>query len=161
MNSLIDSICYFAQAYFLRAIHITPGRFKTLYIITNNWHMPRTKSIFTKVFSLPEHTILTSDNNIDNIFSWFFLNSNTVAPPPITLKFEEVSAGIDDKDTLAARLSREVQSLESFNTNVAPLWNTFQELHLWLYKQHDAYRAQRLINTKNNSKLTEDILKSY
>jgi hypothetical protein len=32
---------------------VEPAGYKHLYIITNNWHMPRTQAIFTTIFSLP------------------------------------------------------------------------------------------------------------
>jgi hypothetical protein len=37
------------QAYFLRTMHVDPSNVKKLVIITNKWHMPRTKAIFQKV----------------------------------------------------------------------------------------------------------------
>eukprot|EP01033_Poteriospumella_lacustris_P006320 gene6320-4535_t len=37
------------NAYWLRSIHIHPGRYRDLYVITNDWHMPRTQAIFTTI----------------------------------------------------------------------------------------------------------------
>ncbi len=40
------------NAYFSRVIHVEPGGFKRLRVITSNFHMPRTKAIFQWMYSL-------------------------------------------------------------------------------------------------------------
>ena len=42
------------NAYWLRLIHIEPGTYTKMIVITNTWHMDRTKAYFNKVFSLPK-----------------------------------------------------------------------------------------------------------
>lgn len=41
------------NAYFLRAVHTDPASIRKLVVITNDWHMDRTRAIFSYVFSLP------------------------------------------------------------------------------------------------------------
>ncbi len=50
-NISLDTI---GNAYFLRVIHMEPARLNKLVVITNKWHMERTRAIFETVFSLPK-----------------------------------------------------------------------------------------------------------
>ena len=52
----------FTQAYFLRTMHLEPSSIRKLVIVTNKWHMPRTKAIFGTSFTFHapyQHTLLT------------------------------------------------------------------------------------------------------
>jgi hypothetical protein len=109
--------------------------------------MPRTKEIFEKVFSLPNFKEVTSANKI------FRRNS-------IHLSFMPVEPGIEDPLILKARREKELSSAKGFQESTATKWKSLQELHDWLFTEHEAYASKRL--TKTRPKITNDaLLKSY
>ncbi len=61
---------------------------------------------------------------------------------------------------LKARREREKKSLQVFQTEVIGKWDTFQELHDWIYTEHDAYASKRLTNLKLKA-VEEEVLKTY
>lgn len=144
------------QAYFLRTIHIQPGRIRRLYVVTNNWHMPRTKAIFSKIFSLPD--LQTSSDRVSGLVFTRFMRDSTAGA--VELMYEETPPGISDGAVLSARVAREQQSLKSFNEKVAPKWHSLQDLHKWIFTEHAAYRAKRLLE-KKKPLLSPEELKTY
>ncbi len=104
------------NAYFSKVIHVEPGTFNKLLVITSNFHMPRTKAIFQWVYGL----------NSPYMGKSFDLN------------FEEVPDEGIAEDILSARIEREKTSLQ----NVLRLQKeirTFQDFHKWLFTEHGAY----------------------
>jgi hypothetical protein len=133
----------------LRALHLTPGGFRKIVVITNDWHMDRTRCIFEKVLNLPE-----KGHNFDAKLDRFFPDKR------YELSFESVDSGIADESILKARVDREKQSLHSFETNLADKWDSFQELHDWLFTKHDAYSSKRLLKPRSID-INDALLKSY
>lgn len=112
------------NAYFFRTAHVDPGRYTDLIIVTNSWHMPRVKEIFSIVMELP-----------------FEVNGNKRL---LNIQYEEVGAVLEGK-LLESRKKREKESLNSFVENVKPKLNSLQELHDFIFIQHKAYNAKRLL----------------
>jgi hypothetical protein len=133
----------------LRALHLTPGGYRKIVVITNNWHMDRTRRIFETVLNLPE-----KGHNYDARLDRFFPDKR------YELSFEAVNSGISDESTLKARVDREKQSLESFETNLANKWDSFQELHDWLFTKHEAYSSKRLLKPRSTV-VNDALLKTY
>jgi uncharacterized SAM-binding protein YcdF (DUF218 family) len=182
----LDSI---GNAYFLRTIHTDPAQLHSLTIVTNEFHMPRTKAIFEFVFSLPYHNC---------------------SPPKYSLRFEKVADLLPNDvkgETLAvmlvyhgelsekevnflswhcgemctlykyancsisqltcrkeARYRREAKSLHDFHSfsqsDNRPA--DMLELHRWLFQQHNAYAAQRLKHESMKiESLDSKLLESY
>ena len=106
--------------------------------------MPRTKAIFSKVLSLAD-TVSTY---------------NTVLLSPLfDFEFEQVPAGIDDPEILKARIEKEAGALKSFQ-QLSSSWSSFEDLHTWLFKDHNAYASKRL--SKPRAKIANSaLLKTY
>jgi uncharacterized SAM-binding protein YcdF (DUF218 family) len=102
------------NAYFSRVIHMEPGGFRRLLIITSEFHMPRTRAIFQWMY------------NLDNQARKYHLTFDAVA---------DVGIPADD---LQARLDKEASSLKQFLTNTATI-HTLRDCHQWLFTKHAAY----------------------
>jgi hypothetical protein len=131
------------QAFFLRAIHTEFSSWRRLIVITNDWHMDRTRSIFETIFSLP-----------------LSLPSSYFSPSPrYTLEFIEVDSLLASPEILKARQEREKQSLHFFLTNTKTFWRTFNELHQWIFTKHTAYASSRFLSQAE--RLDEKTLQTY
>lgn len=147
-------------------MHIEPGTFHKLVIITNSWHMPRTKAIFEKVFSLPlkksqDYPMITWDDFIHWYRSVELLGKHFYCHKAVELEFVSVEAGIADQKILQSRSEREMKSLQSFLHNVAPQWTSFHQLHGWLFTKHNAYASSRFKQQDKNTQVDQEALKSY
>jgi len=131
-NFSLDTI---GNAYFLRTFHTDVACLRRLHVITNTFHMQRTAAIFKKVFGLPP-----------------------VSGPEYVLSFEEVPDTGVEPATLASRCEREAKSLVGFNATSAA-WNTMQDLHRFVFLQHSAYAARRLM--VDREPVSEEVRKSY
>jgi hypothetical protein len=78
------------------------------------------------------------------------------------LHFEPVSSGINDETIVQARINREMKSLRSFEANLVGKWATLEELHQWLFTEHDAYASKRLSKPRQAAADVDDIVsKTY
>lgn len=118
------SLDTFGNAYWLRQIHILPARINRMIVITNNWHMERTKALFDLVFQ-----------------SW------SIFEPKVNLEYIEVDSALEP-DVLAIRQEKERQALESFKKQVKPIIKSLQDLHQYMFKDHLAYSTKRLLGTR-------------
>lgn len=99
------------NAYYCRTIHTDPANLYYLSIITSDFHMARSKKIFTQIFTL-------------------------LPRKPYKLNFITVSDKGIDRVVLEERREKEKNSLE----NLAILSiRTLQEMHHWLYTRHEIY----------------------
>lgn len=147
--------------------------------------MDRTKSIFETVLSLPDElptypnpttkkykTDQTEEkeeeeedfDEIEDWIEWFFFHKrrkiNQTRTPLLSLDFEAVESGISDPMIYQARVDREQKSLKSFNQQLKEKWQTWEELHHWLFTEHNAYASQRLSQKKRNI-IDSEVLKTY
>ncbi len=120
-NRILTETCSYdtiGNAYFSRAIHVEPGQFKKICIITSDFHMPRTEAIFRWVYGLDD-----PGNSYQLIF-------------------ESVpDTGIPDK-ALEARVEKERKSLIQFEDTRNRI-HSLQQLHDWMYSEHAAYSVYR------------------
>jgi len=114
------------NAYFLRVMHIEPGKFSRLVVITNSWHMARSQAMFSHVFDLPGR----AGGRRPTGRRW-------------EIEFVPVAAGLD-ASTLAARETRERASLATFTRETRPQFSSMRELHSFIFTKHAAYAALRL-----------------
>lgn len=103
------------NAYFARVIHTDPMQLRRLKVITSAFHMPRTQAIFESVFALENETM------------------------GYALSFAAVSDEGLDEVMIAARTEREQASLVQFRER-SQCVNNLQDLHRWLFSDHNAYR---------------------
>ena len=111
------------NAYFSRVIHVEPGKFRKLLVITSEFHLPRTEQIFLWVYSL-DHS------------SGFYQISFRSAP----------DIGIP-ADALKARKKKEKESLMQFLKTRETIGN-LKQLHQWLHTGHAAYAVSRKPGTE-------------
>jgi hypothetical protein len=132
---LIESSSYdtIGNAYFSRVIHAEPRKFKKLLVITSEFHMPRTERVFTWIYSLPP------------------------LPFEFELEFIAVSDEGMDETSLSARNLAEKVSLERLAITIQRI-HDLQELHRWLFSEHDAYRAGGWRSQRSTS---DDLMKTY
>ena len=103
------------NAYFLRAMHTDPAGIRRLHVVTNQFHMPRTKAIFAWVFSLP----LVEGG----------------APSAYDLRFHTAAdAGLDEK-TVALRSAKEAASLKNLPATSGRV-RSMQALHKFIFDDH-------------------------
>lgn len=137
------------NAYFLRSTHIDPGRYNRMIVITNDWHMPRTKAYFDAIFSLP--STLSSARSLT---SWYFPHSH----PDLQIEYDAVGPALQG-DLLRSRISREQKSLHSFLETTKHEFSTMEELHTFLYTKHKAYQASRLLEP--HAKIDSSVSQTY
>lgn len=113
------------NAYMLRAMHTEVAGWRDLCVVTNEFHMPRTRAIFEKVFAL--------------------------APEPAfgryNLTFVEVPNDGVAADALAARKEKEAQALPGFRNNTAGMVS-MRDMHRFLFQKHMAYASGRLLRDR-------------
>ena len=122
------------NAYFARVIHTDPACWRRLAIITSEFHMPRTESIFR----------------------WIF----TAAPcaPSYDLNFESVPDVGIDAEVLEARRKKEAAGLRSIPA-LTERYRTLAAVHRWLYVEHQAYALKG--REKRGAKLDSQLAQSY
>lgn len=104
-----------ANGYFSYLQFISPLKIKKYYLVTSEFHMPRSKKLFIY---------------FDNIFK-----TNC----EITF-IETVNYNIDE-NTLKIRQSREEETLEYYKSNLFSKINNLSEFSIWFYTQHDNYKS--------------------
>jgi uncharacterized SAM-binding protein YcdF (DUF218 family) len=110
-----------------------------LAIVTNEWHMKRTKAIFEKVFSLSSLAKPASAYHLE------FVPVDDALPPEI----------------LSVRQQREAASLKTFMTDTRYQWNSLSDLHHWMFTSHTAYSSIRFTKTFVKESISKDISKTY
>ena len=144
---------------------------RRLIVVTNRWHMERTRAIFQYVFSLPLTASLSSSS----------LSSSSLVPSSSThtaslskpqslkssykLSFDEVEDGIADANLLKLRQDKERGALVGFQNGFMREVHSFQHMHRWIYSAHKAYSASKYVdeamNSNNNYNISNELLKTY
>lgn len=146
------------QAYFLRTMHTDPNAWRELIVITNKWHMPRVKAIFTILFSLPSSS---SSSSLLRSYPAFPSEVESISSSSgYHIQFEEV-ADILPHDVLQLREKREQASLQQFMEYTVPLLHTLADAHHFLFWKHQAYSAERFSEDHVAETIDPELLKSY
>lgn len=132
------------NAYFARRMICQPLNLKQLCVITNAFHMPRTRVIFDWIF-----------NKLD---SWG-ADITYYTAPDIGMSSEQ----------LALRLRKEQDSLKALTDSTIPKYDTIEKLTAFLLIQHGAYNARSLGNynvtidpyASDEARKHNDILSTY
>ncbi|MDX1984251.1 MAG: YdcF family protein [Bryobacteraceae bacterium] len=106
------------NAYFARVIHTDPAGFRSLAVVTSEFHMPR----------------------VERIFQWVFALDAGERTYQLTF-FPAQNAGLNG-DTLALRRQKERDSVEQLELTMASL-RDLKSLQNWLFLHHSAYAAGR------------------
>lgn len=125
------------NAFFLRSTHLDVLGARSIVnitIITSNWHMERTETIFRHVMCSVEPRCLA----------------------PEQLSFISSGNGALAGEALLLRLERERCSASTFIQETAPLIPTMSTLHQFLFKHHLAYSSKRwILRLETDSKAEE------
>eukprot|EP00434_Breviolum_minutum_P032493 symbB.v1.2.028733.t1/scaffold3013.1/size65374/3 len=120
-NWSLDTI---ANAFFLRTTHTDPAGWNRLLVISNAFHMPRTREIFLKVFDLPP-----------------------LQNGKYSLDFREVPDEGVEPAVLESRRAREAKSLANFREKSISI-ASMQQMHDFLFQEHMAYASKRLMKDR-------------
>lgn len=104
-----------ANGYFAFLNYIQPLNIEKCYIITSQFHMERTKTIF-------------------NYFNYIICNNK------INLTYIETSNLLND-NILNSRIIREKNSNRNFINNIVKKNNSLKDFSLWFYTEHNAYKS--------------------
>jgi hypothetical protein len=121
------------NAFFSRVIHIDPRGMRRLLVITSDFHLARTQTVFNWVYRLTPAL-------------------------PYELGFRSVPDDGMDQSVLTERQAKERKSLEEL-TALAQRLTTLPDFHRWLFTEHDAYNSGR--NGLGGRKVAGDALQSY
>jgi DUF218 domain len=118
-KSVLTETCSYdtiGNAFFSRVIHVEPARLRRLLVITSDFHLPRSRLVFEWIYGLE--------------------------PRPIDyiLQFEGVADPSMDPAVLAERRSKEQTSVERLSATTPQIF-TLEQLHRWIFTEHDAYSA--------------------
>jgi hypothetical protein len=106
--------------------------------------MDRTKAIFNHIFSLPAGPSALRSS---------YLNQNKY-----NLLYHTTSSGLQ-KHIYDERSKREAKSLQDFLENTRHKFKDLNELHNWLFTEHQAYTSSRL--SRSSDEIDPVLLKSY
>ena len=149
-NVSLDTI---GNAFFLRTLHTDYLMLDSdissihLHVITNSFHMLRTKVIFEFVFGLPHSTLKFAlrEASSSSSSSLSSVSSHIKATPPYNITFIEVPNNGLDPDVLSARLQKEEESTIAFENNMSKnSIDSLNKLRNWMYSEHMAYSSKRL-----------------
>eukprot|EP00928_Gymnodinium_smaydae_P048767 TRINITY_DN32643_c0_g1_i1.p1 TRINITY_DN32643_c0_g1~~TRINITY_DN32643_c0_g1_i1.p1 ORF type:complete len:265 (-),score=57.59 TRINITY_DN32643_c0_g1_i1:24-818(-) len=121
-NWSLDTI---GNAYMLRAMHTEVAGWQRLIVVNNEFHMPRTKAIFDKVFAL---------SPLPNFGAY-------------EIEYVEVPNDGVEAEVLAARKEREAKSTAGFRKNSANI-DTMRQMHRFIFVNHGAYASTRLLKDR-------------
>ncbi len=145
-NIYVETTSYdtIGNAFYARTTHTDWNGWRTLLIITNEFHMDRTRTIFDWIFSLPSRSSLSSppqtkrtgrkgqrNNDDDNLYNLFYLQSPNV--------------GLTE-EAAVARKEREASSTRTVRESLMPKYGTsLQDVYQFLTHEHSLYTAQKLV----------------
>lgn len=115
-----------ANGYYSFTNYIIPLQLSSIVLITTEFHMTRTKTIFEWMKQLFQYKI--------NI-SYIATTNNSM-----------------EDNVLAIRQQRENNSVTHLKTTIIPKYNTLHDFHRWFYTEHKAYCADSEITRKEDIK---------
>ena len=121
----------------MRVWHTDVAGYRSLLVVNNAFHLPRTRAIFDHVFSLPA--------------------APGAAAPDYALTYAEAPNALPP-DVEAARVQREAKSLAAYAKTAARV-ATLADMHDFLFFDHGAYATKRLLDPPKP--LDAAALKSY
>eukprot|EP00450_Noctiluca_scintillans_P011019 CAMPEP_0194495152 /NCGR_PEP_ID=MMETSP0253-20130528/12850_1 /TAXON_ID=2966 /ORGANISM="Noctiluca scintillans" /LENGTH=256 /DNA_ID=CAMNT_0039336367 /DNA_START=52 /DNA_END=822 /DNA_ORIENTATION=- len=122
-NWSLDTI---GNAYMLRSTHTDVAAWQDLVVVNNDFHMPRTRVIFEKVFSLTPRPSFGA----------------------YELQFVTVPNDGVEGEALRSRVEREAKSTVGFKERTATI-TTMAGMHQFIFQEHMAYSSKRLLKDRD------------
>jgi len=126
-NVYVETTSYdtIGNAFFARINHADIVGWRKIIIITNEFHIVRTKAIFDWIFGVGKN----------NGYELYYFSSKNV--------------GLEE-EALEARKEHEERSAINVSQKLAPQYQTMKEVWSFINKNHDLYTAQKLIAGATN-----------
>uniref|UniRef100_A0A7S2QT06 DUF218 domain-containing protein n=1 Tax=Chlamydomonas chlamydogama TaxID=225041 RepID=A0A7S2QT06_9CHLO len=112
------------NAYFALTIHVIPGGWRRLGVITSDFHMPRTRTLFQDMSSLVAQDLFRERDR----FSFCFIGVS--------------DEGLFEGEVLAARHAKEAAATAAWRHNFSSMTG-LADLHHWLHQTHQCYAVSR------------------
>ncbi len=113
------------NGYFSSMIHAVPSRWKRVAVVTSEFHMPRSRAIFQKVYGLVNEALCPEKQQIHLVFA-SVRDDHAFKNPRV----------------LEARKKKELASLETWERNMESV-TCLQDFHEWFYATHVCYSCSR------------------
>lgn len=114
------------NAAFARLMHAELRGWRTVLVVTSEFHLPRTRAIFDWVFSLPDA-------------------SGRRRGPPTQLSYEAAPDRGLSEEHLASRVQKEADALSNLRSNTMVAVADLRGLSAFLFESHGAYRAHEAV----------------
>jgi hypothetical protein len=122
------------NAFYTRTTHTDINGWRRLLIVTNEFHMERTRAIFDWIFGLPPTSTGSSSSSSSSSgkmkYDLYYLSS-----PNVGLTEEAVGA----------RRQREAQSVTTLAQALIPKYKSLPEVYQFLTESHSLYTASKLV----------------
>ena len=112
------------NGYFSLTMHAIPAGWRRIAVVTSDFHMPRTRAIFSTCYKIAEDDLLQF-------------------PGAFNLDYHPVSdEGLFEDDVIQARAAKEATAVGQWRKN-ATKFSTLSDLHAWLFATHLCYSVSR------------------
>jgi len=134
------------NAYFLRTMHVDPANVRRLTVVTNRWHMPRTKAVFNKVFSMPHRADSFYGVWMDMLKSACFWNPTW----PYRILYEDVGDGMGAA-AASTRRAAEDKRMHEFVNVTQHRFIDMEMMHDWMFIENEPYAVWRIDHLRKSA----------
>lgn len=113
------------NGYFSAMIHAVPSGWKRIAVVTSEFHMPRSRAIFEKVYSLVNESFFQEDDRIRLTFA--------------SVKDDGI---FENPHVLEVRKGKELSSMETWERNMKSI-TSLHDFHNWFYATHVCYSCSK------------------
>jgi uncharacterized SAM-binding protein YcdF (DUF218 family) len=114
---------------------LTKKSWRNILVVTNEFHIGRTKAIFDWIFNAP-----SSSTSSSSAYKMYYLSCNNV--------------GLDN-EALAVRKAHEVRGEANVRLHLAPTYPTIQDVWTFLVTKHDFYCSTKLVEQSSVSSIQD------
>ncbi|CAM6084868.1 unnamed protein product [Calypogeia fissa] len=134
------------NGYFSLTQHVIPRRWRTMAVVTSEFHMPRTRAVFEWIFGLQGAGVALQQQGpelqrgiVDGVVAEAGMGSKAQG---FCLEFHSVPDHGDFDEYIAqARLERERNSIKNLNM-LSQRIQSLEDFHEWFHTEHKAYNTE-------------------